>query len=118
MKLMKFDQDDFTNVGPGASIGIRLIFPSLKKGEQEKGIYILRDMAKGYLEKNGNFKYIDWDFETNNYKIVKPKEGKITLHQIEMWLCEFQKYGKMKIGEGKQRSVFSPQTEQIYITKD
>ena len=118
MKLMKFDQDDFTNVGPGASIGIRLIFPSLKKGQQEKGIYILRDIAKKHLKEIGNFKYIDWDFETNNYKIVKANEGKITLHQIEMWLCEFQKYWKMKIGEGKQRSVFSPQTEQIYITKD
>lgn len=117
-KLMKFDQDDFTNVGPGASIGIRLIFPNLEKREQEEGIYRLRDMAVKELAKVGKFKYIDWDRENNKYVIVKPKNGHITLHQIEMWLCEFQKYWKMKIGMGKQRSVFSPQTEDIYVSKE
>jgi hypothetical protein len=117
VQLMKFDQDDFTNVGPGASIGIRLIFPSLSKGQQIKGIYMLRDMAKEKLAEIGDFKYLDWDSKNNKYKIVTPNEGKITLHQIEMWLCEFQKYWKMKIGEGKQRSVFNPQTKEVYVTK-
>lgn len=115
--LMKFDQDDFTNVGPGASIGIRLIYPNLEVGKQEVGIYMLRDIAVKELSKIGKFKYIDWDRDNNEYKIVKSKKGHITLHQIEMWLCEFQKYWKMEIGMGKQRSVFSPQTGDIYVSE-
>lgn len=39
--------------------------------------------------------------------------GEITLHQVEMWLCEYQKYWKMRIGEGKQRSTFEPRTRKL-----
>lgn len=111
IKLMKFDQDDFTNVGPGAEVGIRLIFPN-RKSKQDKlqGIYDLRDLAVDYLETIGDFKYLGYNRKSNvyHYDIFNPK---ITLHQIEMWLCEFQKYWKMTIGEGKQRSKFEPRED-------
>lgn len=116
IKLMKFDQNDFTNVGPGASTGIRLIFPNLSKSEQIEGIYRLREMAKEELAKIGEFKYIGWDREERRYKIFK--NGDVTLHQIEMWLCEFQKYWKMKIGMGKQRSIFCPKTTGVYVSEN
>ena len=105
-KFMKFDQNDFTNVGPGASVGIRLIFPNLRGRNQIDGIYMLRDMAELELSKIGNFPYLQYDKE--NRKYYTDSECNITLHQIEMWLCEFQKYWKMTIGEGKQRSKFIP----------
>ena len=113
-KFMKFDQDDYTNVGPGASVGIRLIFPNLKGKEQKIGIYKLRDMAETELKKFGNMPYLYWDKEWGEYYVND--ECNITLHQIEMWLCEFQKYWKMTIGEGKQRSKFVPKSNSI-ITK-
>lgn len=129
-KFMKFDQNDFTNVGPGASIGIRLIYPNLKTvREQKQGIYWLKDEADKWLEKIGNergelFPYLWWDKENEKYE-VEDKDffydrneyhgyGGITLHQIEMWLCEFQKYWKMIIGEGKQRSKFVPKSKQLF----
>ena len=37
-------------------------------------------------------------------------EPSITLCEIEQWLCEYAKYFKMKIGEGKQRNHFEPVT--------
>ncbi len=108
--LMKFDQDDFTNVGPGASIGIRLIFPNLKGvKEQEQGIYWLRDLAQDLLAEQGDFKFLEWNSEKREYYTTD--KCNITLHQIEMWLCEFQKYWKMIIGKGKQRSEFKPKTK-------
>lgn len=107
VNLMNFNQDDFTNVGPGAAIGIRLIFPSLKN--QKDGIYYLRDLAPSELKSIGNFKFLNYD-GTKYYTDNKPN---ITLHQIEMWLCEFQKYWKMKIGKGKQRSQFQPKTKTL-----
>ena len=108
-KFMPFDQNDFTNVGPGASLGIRLIFPNLSTKEQKQAIYDLRDMAEVQLERvakknNGFVPYVHWDRKQNCYVI----DGKcnITLHQIEMWLCEFSKYWKMITKIGKQRSRY------------
>ena len=111
-EFMRFTQNDFTNVGPGASVGIRLIYPNLKTArEQKQAIYWLRDAAKEQLTKIGTLKgepmgYLEWDKESKEYKLTD--KCNITLHQIEMWLCEFQKYWKMMIGEGKQRSKFVP----------
>ena len=130
-KFMKFDQNDFTNVGPGCSIGIRLIYPSLKTvREQKQAIYWLKEAATEWLEKIGKekgepFPYLDWDKERGEYYTFSRQEyeedelnrdvlyTEITLHQIEMWLCEFQKYWKMIIGEGKQRSKFVPRSKTI-----
>lgn len=129
--FMMFDQNDFTNVGPGASIGIRLIYPNLKTvREQKRAIYDLRNIADDWLHKIGvekgeAFPYIGWDIEKGEYYTFTRDEvlagempmynqyDGITLHQIEMWLCEFQKYWKMIIGEGKQRSKFSPRSKTI-----
>ena len=111
-EFMRFTQNDFTNVGPGASVGIRLIYPNLKTArEQKQAIYWLRDAAEEQLTKMGTLKgepmgYLEWDKESKEYKLTD--KCNITLHQIEMWLCEFQKYWKMMIGEGKQRSKFVP----------
>lgn len=130
-RFMMFDQNDFTNVGPGASIGIRLIYPNLKTvKEQKRAIYDLRNIADDWLHKIGvekgeSFPYIGWDIEKGEYYTFTRDEvlagempmynqyDGITLHQIEMWLCEFQKYWKMIIGEGKQRSKFSPRSKTI-----
>ena len=118
-EFMKFDQNDFTNVGPGASIGIRLIYPSLKTArEQKQAIYWLRDLADQWLTKIGKEKgepmvYLNWDKTKGCYFLEE--ECNITLHQIEMWLCEFQKYWKMIIGEGKQRSKFVPKTQKLIV---
>ena len=120
-EFMKFDQNDYTNVGPGASIGIRLIYPNLKTiREQKQGIYWLRDAAEEWLtkiskEKGESFPYLYWDKEKQQYYVTD--KCNITLHQIEMWLCEFQKYWKMIIGQGKQRSKFVPKTAQLFTEK-
>lgn len=118
-KFMKFDQNDYTNVGPGASIGIRLIYPSIDNlRDQKQAIYWLRDAAEKELAKIAKSKgepmyYIEWDKKKRQYYFSD--ECNITLHQIEMWLCEFQKYWKMTIKTGKQRSKFEPKTKSIIV---
>ena len=118
-KFMKFTQDDYTNVGPGASIGIRLIYPSLDSiAKQKQAIYWLRDEAERELTKVAKSKgepmyYLEWDKKKREYYLTD--ECNITLHQIEMWLCEFQKYWKMTIKTGKQRSKFEPITKDIIV---
>lgn len=115
--FFRFNQNDYTNVGPGASIGLRLIFPNLNTLKRQKqGIYWLQKWAKDNLnriaqEKGEPFDYLYWDKDKKEYYVCD--QFNITLHQIEMWLCEFQKYWKMTIGEGKQRSSFSPKTKTL-----
>ena len=119
VNFMRFTQNDYTNVGPGASIGIRLIYPNLKTIKQQKtAIYLLRDCAEEWLTKIGNengekMVYLNWDKE--NEKYILDNKCNITLHQIEMWLCEFQKYWKMIIGDGKKRSKFIPKTKNLIV---
>lgn len=57
-------------------------------------------------ERGEKMPYVKWDKTDKSYKVVN--YNNITLHQIEMWLCEFQKYWKMIIGEGKQRGKYMP----------
>ena len=104
--IFKWDQDDFTNVGPGCDLGLRLIFPSTsKKADKLNKIYELRDIGNNGILEDLGFKFLHFDKENKKY-LTKDK-GSISLHQIEMWLCEYQKYWKMKIGTGKQRSKYN-----------
>lgn len=118
-EFMKFTQDDFTNVGPGASVGIRLIYPNLATmKEQKQAIYWLRDAAEEWLkkiskERGAKMPFLWWNRDKKEY--YTDSECNITLHQIEMWLCEFQKYWKMTIGQGKQRSKFVPKTKELIV---
>ena len=118
-QFMTFTQNDYTNVGPGASVGIRLIYPSLKTiKDQEQAIYRLRDEAEKELSEVAKMKgepmyYLEWDKQKREYYFVD--HCNITLHQIEMWLCEFQKYWKMTIKTGKQRSKFEPRTKEVIV---
>ena len=105
-KIFKWDQDDFTNVGPGCDLGLRLIFPSTsKKADKLNKIYELRDIANSGILEDLGFKFLQFDKKTEKYSVTE--KGTVSLHQIEMWLCEYQKYWKMKIGVGKQRSKFN-----------
>lgn len=110
VNLMRFDQDDFTNVGPGADAGIRWIFPNRKnKKDKLQAIYDLKEIAVDYLKSLGKFKYLGYNPQNDEYYWDR-NLNHITLHQIEMWLCEFQKYKKMQLRIGKQRSRFEPKT--------
>jgi len=106
MDLINWDQNDYTNVGPGASLGLRLIFPSSQTIQlQESRLRYLREISvEMFRTLKLDFKYLYWDKVAKEY-FTSP-EGELSLHQIEMSLCEFQKYWKMQIGEGKQRSKY------------
>jgi hypothetical protein len=109
--LTEFDKDSWTNVGPGCSTGLRIIFPSCKTlKEQEEKLYLLRDISSDYLAQFGEFKYLNWDNKKQEY-FVTPGQGSLDVHVQEMWTCEFSKIWKMQIGLGKQRSKFVIRTK-------
>jgi hypothetical protein len=108
-QFMPFNQNDFTNVGDGADLGIRLIFPDTRPKNRKSRIYDLLDIAELYLQKIGEcynepMPYVRWNKKKSEYEIVD--KCNLTLHQVEMWLCEYGKYWKMKHAVGKQRSKY------------
>jgi hypothetical protein len=105
IKIMDLDKNDYTNVGPGCSLGIRLIFPSTQtiKGQEEK-IHFLRDISSEYLKQFGDFKYLVYDRKKDSYSVSN--DGELDLHNLEFCLCEKSKLWKMGIKQGKQRSKY------------
>ncbi len=110
--IMKFDENDYVNVGPGCSLGIRLIFPSLLPNEQKSGIQTLKDLSEQYLKQFGDFKYVHWNRSKQKYEVSD--KWNLTLHSgAEFWACEYSKYFKMMIKAGKQRSKFLINTQRM-----
>jgi len=98
-----FNEDAYTNVGPGAKQGMELIFGEASKALIEElrrsGNKILPEMGFKFFKRGSQFEI--------------QEEQNITLHQIEMWLCEYQKYVKMQNKTGKQRSKYNPYKNKI-----
>lgn len=96
--LTKFDQNDFTNAGPGAIAGASLLFPATVAENRNKGtievIEYLRDNWKAIIEQFGIKMPL---YRRNKYK------GELTLREIEHWLCEYSKYWRIKNNVGRQR---------------
>lgn len=105
--VFPFNENDFTNTLVGSTEGLKLIFnfKDFKKQTNlhpKQLIYFLRDISEKFLSKD--FKYIQFDRISKQYQLC---EHNISLHQIEMWLCEFQKYIKVRDGYGKQRQRYN-----------
>lgn len=113
-KFARVDANMWTNSGPGCDVGLRLIFPSIKDGEQFERLTWLRELSRDYLAhyavQDGGFKYLHWDIEKQQY-FVDPAEPNLNVGNMEFWCCEYQKYKKIQWQVGKQRSKFIVKTK-------
>lgn len=120
--LMKFDQNDFTNLGPGSSQGVRLIFPRLKGSEQLSCYKYLQEISEEKLEEIGLEKgelmpYAQWNKELHKYEIIS--SCNLSLNQIEGALCEFSKYVRILRGTGRPRCPeFEVRTSSIIVERE
>lgn len=119
--VMKFGQNDFTNLGPGSSQGVKLLFPKLKGSEQLSCYKYLQEIAgerldEIALEKGDNMPYAQWNKELKKYDIID--ECNLSLNQIEGALCEFSKYMRIRTGQGKPRCPeFKVRTSSIIVER-
>ena len=129
--VFEFTEMDYTNVGPGALVGLQNIFigdttnmscpeykrfcrEDLDKAPTKIGIYYILEDCRLNPEKYDmqDFNFIHWNQIEKKYEIRKGIENwNLTLHNVEFWLCEYQKYRKMVTGEGKQRSKWVPRPD-------
>lgn len=94
-----FTEMDWSNIGPGAEFGLRLVFPAMKKNIDT--LRKLVDMSKLLLP--DDFKYVQWNKDTEQYELC---EHNLSLHQQEFHLCEYAKYFKIKHQVGRQRDKY------------
>lgn len=87
------EEGDWTNAGPGAERGLRLIFPSIERGELEDGIRLLRELH-----------------DYRELGLPKP----LTLRSTEHNLCEVYKYVRAHEGGRNRRRYRS----KIVISND
>lgn len=99
-KVIPFSEEDWVHVGPGARLGLRLLFPSATTRQYPAKIQELRDEQVRRLPKD--FPYY--------------QGRRLTLRNIEHSLCEYAKYWKMSIGQGKRRAHFVPQPIPRWLT--
>ena len=119
--IMRFDQNDYTNLGPGSSQGVRLIFPKLKGSAQISCYEYLQDLAEEKLEEigleNGELMpYVAWNKELRKYEVIN--ECNLSLNQIEGALCEFSKYIRILRNTGRPRCPeFEARTKSIIVER-
>lgn len=113
-EFMKFDQNAYTNLGPGSNQGVKLLFPGLKPSERILSYEYLQNLAPEKLKAIGEEKgdteiFVEWDKEFGEY--ILSDECNLSLNQIEGALCEFSKYYRILHGTGSPRCpAFEPKT--------
>ena len=87
------DRFSWANAGPGAMRGINRIhgYPLKKMHSQERA----NRFMQGILEEK--YKYVDWDIIDHD---------DVDMRCIEHSLCEWDKYERVRLGQGKPRSKF------------
>jgi len=94
-------ENTWTNIGPGAQLGLRIIMPS--RPQTLDTLREIQDLSRDLLPED--FKYVQWNKQQEKYELC---DWNIVLSNIEFFLCEYQKYWKIKTGIGKSRDKYNP----------
>jgi hypothetical protein len=91
------DGDTWTPVGPGARRGLNRIWGrSAKPITQQPEAAYINDvkMLRGLVQ--------------SNWMDAHPKSGELTAHDVQFCLCEFDKYERARLGQGRPRAKYTP----------
>ena len=94
--LCSSDHMDWVNIGPGAKRGLRRLGLPVKITSLIKLYYIVRDRSMDHVRKH---------FLSNRHmpRIIYPP---FELREIEHSLCEFDKYERIRLGQGRPKQKY------------
>lgn len=95
LKVHKWGEDDYCNVGQGAVAGLRIIYPEMNTNGFTNAEWVALCVALQKCQKE----YLPADYSGK----------RLSLRSIEHSLCEFRKYFNLKLGKGRPR-LFNPLT--------
>lgn len=102
VKLIRWTDNDFVNMGPGAKWGVRIIYGGGKKDYKEKDYVDICKKLRNVQEEM--FIKYQIPFLDVAYKEGFSNRPYLSLRNIEHVLCEHRKYWRLKYeGEGKKR---------------
>ena len=121
--LIPFDVNANTNVGPGSLLGIRLIYPNIESREQQIAkMHELLSIAENKLKAISidNLEKMPYAlYDSKKQEWVITDTFNLDISNIEGWLCEYSKYWKMSIEQGRKQRKFKPISENdSYETKE
>lgn len=97
------DAASWTPMGPGARRGMNRLLGKPKDVKRAEEKYIAEVQLLHTQLK-------DW------WSDVYPKSGKLTAHDVQFCLCEYEKYERTRLNQGRPRSIYRPSTEWQKIT--
>jgi hypothetical protein len=94
------DADTWTPVGPGARRGLNRIWGRRPRptNQQREDLYIADCLALR-------------DSVQKAWMAEHPKSGTLSAHDVQFCLCEFDKYERARLGQGRPRSIYVPREE-------
>lgn len=97
-----------TNVGPGCSVGLRLIFNNLKNSKEEyEALEYLQKIGKPYIKKHfPDFVFTKWDSKIERF--VPSDEYNFKLLEFEHLMCETSKLWRIRENIGGRRKKYIP----------
>ena len=108
-RILPYSENDWSFAFLGCARGLKYIFPNLDMNDDVKCLEAMRwlhEHQKEYLEPL-NFKSLGAYELANGYVYDGTT---ISLSNIENCLCEFSKYMKTKLGEGRPRVLYKPKS--------
>ena len=94
-KLRIDDAETWTPMGPGARRGMNRMLGRPVDAGQPEHLYIEEVQALHQILKN-------WWLD------VYPDSEALTAHDVQFCLCEFDKYERVRLGEGRAKSTYTP----------
>lgn len=94
------DVDTWTPVGPGARRGLNRIWgrPARPTMQQNEAAYIRDCLELRTLVQD-------------HWNIAHPHADDLSAHDVQFCLCEFDKYERTRLGQGRPRSIYVPRSE-------
>lgn len=106
VKLIRWTDNDFVNMGPGAKWGIRIIYGGEKSDYKEEDYVRICKQLRDTQEKM----FIKYQIPFINVAYTQGYSNRpyLSLRNIEHVLCEYRKYTRLSEGEGKRRRYVPP----------
>lgn len=91
----------WTPVGPGARRGLNRLYGRDLRFKHREGVFL------GEIVKLREIVQEKWRYEFGT------KAGELSAHDIQFCLCEFDKMERVRLGQGRPRSVYRPPVQEV-----
>ena len=102
---ISFSENEYTVAGPGCKRGLKYLFQDRDDMSYEECLFWIRDNWTRL-----NYKYVKHEYnKIHTYELLKDLpdwDREMNVMSLENCFCEFSKYMKIKLGEGRTKRKY------------